>query len=74
MKDYPLYVCVGKRYAFVPEASSVIVKDRVGRIIGGKYDGLEIKGVTGASVSASFFSKHKGYQEVTLSELLEEKK
>ena len=70
MKDYPLYIAVGKRYAFVPGADSVRVEGGVGTISGGEYDGAKVEGVTGAACSASFFSKHKGYEEVRIGDLL----
>ena len=72
MTDYALYIAVGKKYAYVPEAASIRVDKGVGRIVGGKHDGKEIKGVTGASTYSSFFAKHKGYEEVSFKSLLEE--
>ena len=72
--SYPVFIAVGKKFAFVPEAKSIIVEKGVGTIVGGMFDGIKVKGVTGASISASFFARNKDYEEVTFESLLEEKK
>jgi|GEM_PF-2575014 len=73
--DYPLFIAVGKKYAFVPEGESVLInfKDGYGEIVGGKYHGVHVKGVTGGAISASFFATMKGMEEVDFKSLLEGK-
>lgn len=74
MSDRPIYISVGRKYAYVPEAKSIMVNNGIGTIIGGKYDGAKVIGATGASAYASFFAKNKDYEEVDFRELLEDRK
>jgi len=72
--NYLLFIAVGKKYAFVPEGESVRInfKNGYGEIVGGKYHGVKAKGVTGGAISASFFAKMRGFEEVDFKSLLEE--
>ena len=68
-KSCNIYIAVGKKYALVPEALAVAIHrvDKTCVIVGGKYDGMKVSGVTGAADRASFF---KGCEKITFEELL----
>lgn len=68
-----LFIAAGRKYALVPGGKSVILKDGYGQIVGGRFDGVRVKGADGGSINEEFLVSN-GLKKTSFEDLLKANK